>query len=88
MVIDGTNISLVRGDVAVLTVVFESGVELIDFDAGDEIYFTVKKNISTKEIAIQKITDAFAGVDAVDYQIEHKDTKDLSFLRMENLSGP
>ena len=77
MKIQGTNISMIRGDTEAIKVSCrnESGVDF-HFTEGDIIYFTVKRNTRTKEKILQKIVTEFTdGVALI--TIFPKDTREL-----------
>jgi hypothetical protein len=77
MKIQGTNISMIRGDSEVIKVSCrdESGVD-IPLVEGDIVYFTVKRSTSTEEKILQKIVTEFTeGVALI--TIFPEDTKEL-----------
>lgn len=53
----------VQGDTGIISL----KVRNYDFVEGDKVYFTVKKSISDKEVAIQKIVDTFENNEAKIY---------------------
>lgn len=66
------NITLTRGDTAVLTLIVKQGES--DYDYSDDLtQLTVKRNTATQEIVIQK---TFTGTSIT---IEPNDTKDLYY---------
>ena len=77
MKIQGTNISMIRGDSEAIKVSCrnESGVD-IPLAEGDIVYFTVKRNTNTEEKILQKIVTEFTdGVALI--TIFPEDTKEL-----------
>ena len=77
MKIQGTNISMIRGDSEVIKVSCrnESGVD-VPFAEGDIVYFTVKKSPYTEEKILQKIVTEFTdGVALIN--ISPEDTREL-----------
>ncbi len=78
MKIQGTNISMIRGDSEAIKVSCrnESGVDF-HFAEGDIVYFTVKRSTYTEEKIIQKIVTEFTeGVALIN--ISPKDTRELT----------
>lgn len=80
MKIEGTDISMIRGDSESLTISCsnEKG-EKIPFVAGDIVYLTVKKSAINVEKAFQIVVTAFTEDGNAIMAIHHNDTKDLSF---------
>jgi len=80
MRIKGNTIYLVRGDTASITV---SAADQYDasrpFVAGDTVYFTVKKSTRTEIKEVQKIITVFNMNGQAVFDIEHEDTKNMSF---------
>ena len=77
MEIQGTNISMIRGDSEAIKISCrdENGVD-IPFVEGDIVYFTVKRSTSTEEKILQKIVTEFTkGVALI--TIFPKDTREL-----------
>jgi hypothetical protein len=77
MKIQGTDISMIRGDSEVIQVSCrnESGVDF-PFTEGDIVYFTVKRSAYTEEKILQKIVTEFTeGVALIN--ISPKDTREL-----------
>lgn len=77
MKIEGTDISMIRGDTEVIKVSCrnESGVD-VHFAEGDTIYFTVKRNTNIEGKTLQKIVTEFT--DGVAYiNILPTDTREL-----------
>ena len=84
MKIEKNNITMVRGDTEMfkinLSALKDGEREIIPFEPGDRVFFTVKKNANTKDILIQKIIQEFTDGAAV-IHINHADTADLSYSR-------
>jgi hypothetical protein len=79
MKIEGTNLSMVRGDSETITIsCFDDEGEKINLQYGDTIYFTVKLNTQVEQKLIQKIITVFDGGNAI-IDIEPEDTKALSY---------
>lgn len=77
MEIQGTNISMIRGDSETIKVSCEDaqGVN-VPLEDGDTLYFTVKKSTNTEEKILQKIVSEFTeGVALI--TIFPKDTREL-----------
>ena len=72
LTINGNDICLTRGDTAELniTVLSASGTEY-ELQAGDKITFTVKKNVYTEDVLIEK--------EGAQIIIEPADTKELAY---------
>ena len=79
MEIQGTNISMIRGDSEVIKVSCEDvqGVD-VPLEDGDTLYFTVKSSTSTEKKEMQKVITEF--LDGIAYiNISPDDTKPMSF---------
>lgn len=60
MRVDGTNLSMIRGDSESITIAcFDQSGEPLLFNTGDTIYFTVKLNTSVEAKILQKIITIF-----------------------------
>ena len=80
MTVNGTNLSMTRGDSESITVSCTDGDgEAIDFEVGDIIYLTVKSRTATADIGFQKVITVFEGGKAV-INIDPIDTKSLKFI--------
>jgi len=79
MKVNGTNISMIRGDSESFTVscVDADGMDL-PFQVGDIIYFTVKENTKTATKILQKTIDSFTDGKAI-IPILPTDTKELKY---------
>lgn len=77
MVIQGTNIKMIRGDTESIRVAVEKdgGVKL-DLVKGDVIYFTVKENYYSEDRKIQKVISEFENGEAL-ITIHPEDTRQL-----------
>lgn len=81
MKVDGTNLSMIRGDTESIT------ISIADNDANpvvlvtneDTIYFTVKLNTSTESKIMQKILTTFDVEGNAIVEIEPQDTKELLY---------
>ncbi len=72
MIINGTKMSMVRGDSESITVRCSQG-----FANGDQIIFTMREDVDSP-IALQKTVTEFPGGEAV-IAIDHEDTAPLDF---------
>lgn len=80
MTVKGTDISLVRGDSATITVSCVDTTEtIIPLTTSDIVYFTVKRSINDIVIVIQKIITVFLEGKAI-ISLTHTDTKDLKYI--------
>ena len=81
MTVDGTEISMIRGDSESITVACTdlSGAA-IPFVAGDKVYFTVKTRISEAVATLQKLVTTFTDGKAI-IIINPVDTKTLRVMR-------
>lgn len=79
MQIQGTNISMIRGDTESITVSINdtegNKIPLVD---GDTIYLTVKQSITTEEKVLQKVIQEFEDGEAI-IEITPDNTKTLQF---------
>lgn len=79
MEIIGTNISMIRGDSESITIFLKDSFgNSLPFEDGDTLFFTVKDNINTDKITLQKIITTFQDDTAV-IGINPEDTKGLRF---------
>jgi hypothetical protein len=79
MKIQGTDISMIRGDSESITLSLKRDDVIIPFNQGDTVYFTVKQGYSTEKITLQKIITEFDEGGNCIIEIEPEDTKELSF---------
>lgn len=79
MKIQGTSLSMIRGDTEVIAVSCIKDNEPYIQD-GDTVYFTVKKSVNTEEKILQKVITVFSDNKAL-IEIEPEDTKDLAYGR-------
>lgn len=81
MIVDGTNLSMFRGDSESLTItLYDALGNIVDFIAGDTVYFTVKESMQTNVKTLQKIVKEFRDGKAI-IEIEPNDTDSLSFSK-------
>lgn len=81
MIIQGTNLQMIRGDSESLIIEIEEADSTpYEFQDGDTIYFTVKQRASSKEKVLQKIVKIFPGNQAI-IEINPKDTSSLGFRK-------
>lgn len=79
MIIDGTNISMVRGDSEAIRVrMVDSAGVVIPFIDGDIVRLTVKEHARMISFGFQKVVTEFSDNYAV-ISIEPSDTEDLDF---------
>lgn len=79
MIINGTDISMVRGDTETIRVkMLDDDGNKVPLGEGDKVYFTVKSTLSTKDVEIQKVIESFVEGEAI-INITPEDTKDLKF---------
>ena len=80
MRINGTDIALTRGDTAIFSLeIRDIDDELIQFEKGDKVYFTVKTSTETTNIIFQKIINIAYTQEEIVIDIEPDDTKDLRY---------
>lgn len=79
MILNGTEIKMTRGDSESLFVsCVDAENNAFDFEAGDTVYLTVKKNINTDVIELQKVITEFDDGGAT-FTFAPNDTKDMDF---------
>jgi hypothetical protein len=78
MIIKGNSMSMTRGDSESFTVSYTDAGITIPLVAGDTVYFTVKENINTLVIILQKIITEFDSGTAI-VEIDHLDTKAIAY---------
>lgn len=93
MKVDGTNLSIIRGDSGSITVSLTDNNDVkIPLVNGDTVYFTVKLNTGTDIKLIQKVVTVFSDGDAI-IDIEPADTALLAYksykydIQVVNASG-
>lgn len=59
MIAEGTNLSMVGGDSDSITIRFKRAGNVVPFELGDTVYFSVKKKIKDNEYILQKIITEF-----------------------------
>ena len=79
MKVNGTDLSMIRGDSESITLSLKDGEAAIPFVTGDTVYFTVKVSATVDEIALQKIVTEFNEDGNCIIEIAPNDTKDLRF---------
>ena len=79
MKVNGTDLSMIRGDSESITLSLKDGDAAIPFVTGDTVYFTVKGRAILDEIALQKIVTEFNEEGNCIIEIAPNDTKDLRF---------
>jgi len=78
--IEGTDITMIRGDSKDLYVRCFDGAAHIPFTKGDKVYFTVKESPVKEEKVLQKVVTDFTD-GAAHVEILPKDTKHMKFRR-------
>jgi hypothetical protein len=80
MKVDGTNLSMIRGDSEVITVscTNNNNTKVSFVNGEDTVYFTVKLNTATDVKLIQKVITTFVDGNAI-IDIEPDDTKSLLY---------
>lgn len=79
MNVDGTNISMTRGDSEFIEVSCSDEYgNKVDFEDGDVIYFTVKHTINNTDKIIQKVVTSFTNGNAI-IEILPDDTKNIAY---------
>ncbi len=79
MKVSGTDLSMIRGDSESIILSLKKDGNMIPFNQGDTVYFTVKQSSTTEKIALQKIITEFDEDGNCIIEIEPEDTKELSF---------
>lgn len=79
MKVNGNILSMVRGDSESIILSLKKDGNMIPFNQGDTVYFTVKQSYTTEDIALQKIITEFNEDGNCIIEIEPEDTKELSF---------
>lgn len=79
MKVSGTDLSMIRGDSESIILSLKKDGNMIPFNQGDTVYFTVKQCYSTEKITLQKIITEFDEGGNCIIEIEPEDTKELSF---------
>ena len=64
---------MIKGDTEPLYLTLSDGI----FESGDIVYLTIKKNISTETIDLQKIFNVDKDTDTINYIFSSDDTKNL-----------
>ena len=76
--IRNTEIYITRGDSANISVSMQENGQLVPFEVGDTVYFTVKENVNTEQTKIQKVITTFTDGKA-EIKIDPLDTKLLPY---------
>lgn len=81
MKVDGTNLSMIRGDTESITISIQDNDEapILLMSGEDTIYFTVKLNTAVEAKILQKIITAFDLEGNAIIEIEPEDTKPLAY---------
>ena len=79
MKVSGTDLSMIRGDSESIILSLKKDGDIIPFNQGDTVYFTVKQSSGTEKIMLQKIITEFDEDGNCIIEIEPEDTKELSF---------
>lgn len=79
MKVSGTNLSMIRGDSESIILSLKKDEDMIPFNQGDTVYFTIKQNANTDKIMMQKIITTFDEDGNCIIEINPDDTKDFSF---------
>ena len=77
MKVDGTNLSMTRGDSETITI----SCEAKPFQEGDVIRFTVKKDVFSKAKEMEKVVTVFTEGGKAIIEIHPEDTKGMAFGR-------
>ena len=77
MKVDGTNLSMTRGDSETITISCEER----PFQEGDVIRFTVKKDVFTSAKEMEKVVTSFTEEGKAIIEIQPEDTKKMVFGR-------
>ena len=75
MKVNGTDLSMIRGDSESITLSLKDGEAAIPFVTGETVYFTVKVSAIVDEIALQKIVTEFNEDGNCIIEIAPNDTK-------------
>lgn len=79
MKVNGSNLTMIRGDSESIVLSLKRDDVIIPFNQGDTVYFTVKRRYSTEDITLQKIITEFNEDGNCIIEIEPEDTKELEF---------
>lgn len=78
MIVEGQDLSMVRGDSEAITVSMRKDGESVPFVAGDTVYFTVKASPKLADIALQKVVVNFEQDGSARIELKPEDTKKLT----------
>ncbi len=76
MIVDGTNLSMIRGDTETLIAMQFLDEILVPIENGSTVYFTVKKSLDTEEKTLQKVVTTFTDGKAY-INLSSADTKNI-----------
>ena len=81
MIVDGTNLSMIRGDTESITVSINDseGAPISLITNEDTVYFTVKLNTTVQEKVLQKVITNFDIDGNAIVELSHDDTKELPY---------
>ena len=80
MHVNGYNLRMTRGDSETIHISCENADGTPHpFQSGDTVYFTVKKDVNTAEILLQKIITIFTETGAAQVELAPQDTRGLSY---------
>ena len=79
MIINGTNLSMIRGDSESIVLTLQEGEEKSSFLEGDTLYLTVKERVISEEKTFQKVVTEFNEDGTATIEILPEDTKDVEF---------
>lgn len=80
MKVQGTDLSMIRGDSETITVsCADINNQPIQFNSGDLLYFTVKEKTTVEDKLIQKIVSSFETDGTAIIELSPIDTKNLRF---------
>lgn len=79
MKVRGTDLSMIRGDSESIILSLKEDGNMIPFNQGDTVYFTVKQSSNTDKIMMQKIITTFNEDGNCIIEIYPDDTRDFSF---------
>ena len=80
MIVQGTNLSMIRGDSESIIVKCQENNIDVPFVDGDIVYLTIKDNVYTETKLLQRVVTDFTDGKAIIY-INPEDTKNIKFGR-------
>lgn len=82
MIINGTNIGLIRGDTAIFSLsLIDMNDNPIIFEVGDKVYFTIKTSTQTNKISVQKVFNVQQSSEELRIELEPSDTRELKYAK-------